>query len=197
MKTFRLSTDKERIAGIAFSAVAVVCFAVLLYVLRKDLSILILCAMGVVILTAVLGAYVYVVARASCTPDPQNKLLHVKGLRDYTLDLRNAATLETIAIKNGHVIGRALIFTDAQGAVVGSVPTMFTSRQGVLAEPMAIELAKELGLSFKANLNPWDYDEKARIEHDKQVALEEKEASKARRAAKIKARREKLYGKKK
>lgn len=197
MKTFQLSSSKERTSGIAFSAAAVVCFAVLLYALRKDPVILIMTILGVVILAAVLGIYVRTVIRASCTPDPQEKKLHVKGLRDYTLDLSNAATLETITVKNGHVIGRALIFTDAEGAVVGSVPTMFTSRQGVLAEPMAMELAKELGIAFKANLNPWDYDENARIEHDKQVAQEEKEAAKKRREAKIRARREKLYGKKK
>lgn len=197
MKTFRLSTDKERIAGIAFSAVAVACFLFLLFVLRKDPAILVLTAIGIVILSLVLGVYVYTVSRASCTADPQEKKLHVKALRDYTLDLSEAATLETIGIKNGHTNTRALIFTNAEGAVVGSVPTMFTSRQGVMAEPMAMELAKALGIGFKANLNPWDYDEQARIEHDKQVAIEEKEAAKKRREAKIIARRKKLYGKKK
>lgn len=197
MKSFRLSSDKERIAGLVFCPAAIVCFLLLLFALRREPAILVLAAIGVVMLSIVLGMYVYTVARAVCIPDAQAKKLHVKGLRDYTLDLSEAATLETVGIKNGHVIGRALIFRDAEGKVVGSVPTLFTSRQGVLAEPMAMELAEALNLSFIANLNPWDYDEEARIEHEKQVAIEEKEAAKKRREAKIIARRNKLYGKKK
>lgn len=197
MKTFRLSTDKERIAGIAFSAVATACLLFLLFVLRKDPAILVLTAIGVLIIGLVLGIYVYTVSRASCTADPQAKKLYVKGLRDYALDLNEATTVETIGIKNGHTNTRALIFSNQEGTIVGSMPTMFTSQQGVMAEPMAMELAKALGIEFKANLNPWDYDEKARIEHDKQVTIEEKAAAKKRREAKIIARREKLYGKKK
>ena len=197
MKTFRLSSDKERISSLVFCFAAVVVFLLLLFALRREPAILILAAIGVVILSAVLGIYAYIVVRAVCIPDAQAKKLHVKGLRDYTLDLSEAATLETVGIKNAHTMTRALIFRDAEGKVVGSVPTLFTSRQGVLAEPMAIELAQALNLSFIANLNPWDYDENARIEHEKQVAIEEKEAAKKRREAKIIARRNKLYGKKK
>ena len=197
MKTFRLSSKRERVLGIVFSLISIVCFIMLLVALRRDPAILVLTAMGVLLVGSVLGVYVYTVARAACTADPEGKKLHVAGLRDYTLDLSNATTLETIGVKNGHVIGRALIFTDADGGLVGSVPTMFTSRQGVMAEPMAMELAKALGLSFKANLNPWDYDDEARIAHDKQVAQENKIAAKARREAKIKYRMQKMYGKKK
>jgi hypothetical protein len=197
MKSFRLSSDKERVASLVFCPVAAFFLVLLLFALRKDLFLLIFSALSVALLCAVMGIYVRTVLRAVCIPDAQAKKLHVKGLRDYTLDLSEAATLETVGVKNGHVIGRALIFRNAEGNVVGTVPTLFTSRQGVLAEPMAMELAEELGLSFIANLNPWDYDEKARIEHEKQVAIEEKEAAKKRREAKIIARRNKLYGKKK
>lgn len=197
MKSFRLSSARERIGGILFCIAAVACFIALLYTLRHDLTVLILAALGVLILSVTLGTYVYTVSRAVCIADPENKKLHVKALRDYTLDLSNAATLETIGIKNSHVTGRALIFSDDEGRIIGSVPTMFTSRQGVMAEPMAMELAQTLGLSFKANLNPWDYDEEARIAHEKEVAIEQKAAAKARREAKIKLRMQKLQNKQK
>lgn len=181
MKTYRLTTNLERIAGISFSVVITACLVLLLYVLRNDITVLILTTVGSLVLIAALVFYVLSAAKAACIPDRENKKLHVKGVKDYTLDLTNAATLETVAVKNGHSISRILVFTDAEGNVIGTVPTLFTYHQGVQAEPMAIELAKDLGLAFKANVQPWEYDKEKRAEHDKQVELEEKEAAKARK----------------
>ncbi len=199
MKTFPLSSPAERICGIVFSLIMIPCLLVLLYALRFNIAVLIITALCVLLVVPILGVYVVSVVKAGCTPDLQNKKLHVRGIRSWTLDVSEAAQLETIAVKNGQVISRALIFTNAEGGIVGTVPTFFTSKQGLLAEPMAKELAKEMGLAFKANVPLWEYNEEARKEHEKEVALQEKEEAKQRRKAraaryqaKIAARREKL-----
>lgn len=181
MKTYRLTTDIERIAGITFSVIMTACLILLLYVLRNDITILIMIAVGALLLIAALVYYVISAAKAACIPDPEHKMLHVKGIRNYTLDLSNTATLETVAVKNGQTTSRILLFRDAEGNVTGTVPTLFTYRQGVQAEPMAIQIAQDLGLEFIANVQPWEYDKEKAAEHDKQVALEEKEAAKQRR----------------
>ena len=52
-----------------------------------------------------------------------------------------------------------------------------------------IELAKEMGLEFQANVEPWHYDEEKRKEHEKEVALQEKEDAKQRKLARAKKMR--------
>ena len=47
MKEFPLSTSKERLAGIAFSVAMILCFGVLLFVLRHNTLLLVLVALGV------------------------------------------------------------------------------------------------------------------------------------------------------
>ena len=94
MKTYRLTTDIERIAGIAFSVIMTACLILLLYVLRNDITILIMIAVGALLLIAALVYYVISAAKAACIPDPEHKMLHVKGIRNYTLDLSNTATLD-------------------------------------------------------------------------------------------------------
>ena len=181
MKTYRLTTDIERIAGIAFSVVITAAMVLLLYALRNDTTVLIMTAVFALLLIAALAYYVISAAKAACVPDPANRQLHVKGVRNYTLDLSSTATLETVAVKNGHTTSRIMVFRDAEGNVTGTVPTLFTYRQGVQAEPMAIQIAQDLGLDFIANVQPWEYDKEKAAEHDKQVALEEKEAEKQRK----------------
>lgn len=195
MQEFRLSTARERIVGLVFSVLAIVCMGVLLYALRSDLVILFMTAVGVVLITAFLLIYMIGVTKAACIPDRENKKLIVKGVRDRKLDLSTAVLLETIPVKSGHSTSRALYFSDAEGKIVATVPTYFTSKQGSLADPMARELAAALGLEFRANVPEWYYDKQKRIEHDKEEAQREKEEAKARREKKIKARREKLLKK--
>lgn len=184
MKKYQLSTPAERRAGILFAVIMTVVMAALLFALRGDLVILLLTAVGVVPVVIILGIYVMNVAKAACYPDKENQILRVTGFQERTIDLSRAACLETITVKSGHVESRSLAFTDAEGGIVAIVPTYFTSKRGVLAEPMAMELAKELNLEFHANVPAWEYDEKAREEHEKEVAQQEKEDAKKRREAK-------------
>lgn len=195
MKEFRLSTAKERFFGLFFSVLSIACMGILLYALRGDLLILCMTAAGVLLVTAGLVIYMIGVVQARCIPDPEHKKLCVKGIRERTLDLSTAVLLETIPVKSGHSTSRTLYFSDAEGKVVAAVPTYFTSKQGILADPMAKELAEVLGLEFRANVPEWYYDKQKRIEHDKEEAQREKEEAKARREAKIKVRREKLLKK--
>ena len=54
MKEFPLSTPNERTASISFSAAMIVCFGILLYALRGNLTMLILCGLCVLLVTALL-----------------------------------------------------------------------------------------------------------------------------------------------
>ena len=152
MKKYQLSTAAERTAGILFSVIMIAVLVVLLFALKDDLTVLLLTASGVVLVAGILVLYVLNVAKAACVTDPETKTLRVLGFQERTIDLTKVACLETITVKSGHVEGRSLAFTDAEGAVIAIVPTYFTSKRGVLAEPMAKEMAQDLGLEFHANV---------------------------------------------
>ena len=66
-------------------------------------------------------------------------------------------------------------FKEAQEAYV------FTFRGGMYAEPMAKEMAKELGIAFQENIPVWEYDKEAFKVHQKDEALREKLEAKKRR----------------
>lgn len=188
MKTYYLSSPSERKAGIAFSAVMVLCFGVLLYALRGDLLMLLVTAAAALLLTALLGFYVMSVLKGVCVVDPQAKTLEDRGFAGRTLDLSQAVMVQTLPRRSGHAMVRVLVFSDEQEQVIGVVPTLFTYKQGVLAEPLARSIAEDLGIQFKENVPVWEYDKEKFKEHQQQVALEEK----ADRQAKRKARMDKL-----
>lgn len=188
MKQFYLSTPGERAVGITFSIIISAVMIALLVALRNNITILLMTAVGVILTIGILLLYVLNVTKAACTPDPENKRLLVSGFRQRDIDLSSAVCLETIPVKSGQVEGRSLAFTDAEGRVVAIVPTYFTSKRGMLAEPMAKELAEALNMEFRANVPLWEYDEEARKAHDIEVAKQEKEDAKARKEA-LKARR--------
>ena len=193
MKTFPLSTPAERTAGIAFSVAISAVMLVLLWALRSQPGLLIATAIGVILIIALLGVYVVSVLKAVCIPHPEEKKLEVRGLTNRVLDLSTATTLETIAVKNGQSEGRMLVFSDAEGNIVGKVRTYFTSQRGLLAEPMSIELAKALGLQHHANVEPWEYDPEKREEEK----IASRERAKARREMRIQKRMQKMgYGQK-
>jgi hypothetical protein len=188
MNKYYLSTTKERTVGIAFSLIMSAVLIYLLFVLRNNLTVLLLSAVCVVLVVGILLLYVLNVSKAACIPVPDQQLLRVTGVRERTIDLSTAVQLETIPVKSGQVESRSLAFTDAEGKVVAIIPTYFTSKRGVESEPMAKELAQALNVHFKANVPAWEYDEEARKIHDEEVARQEKENNKARREARKAAR---------
>lgn len=192
MKKYPLSTPAERTAGIIFSLIMTAVLAVLLYALRSDLTILLLTAAGVVLVVSILALYVLNVTKAACVYDPATNTLKVLGFQERIIDLSKVTCLQTVTVKSGHVESRSLAFTDAEGAVVAVVPTYFTSKRGVLAEPMAKGMAAELGLEFQTNVPAWEYDEEARKAHEIEVALQEKEDAKARKEARKALREAKI-----
>ena len=192
MKKFPLSTASERITGIIFSVIMIAVLGALLFALRNDLTILLLTAAGVVLVVGILLLYILNVTKAACIADPEAKTLLVLGFQERTIDLSNAAYLETITVKSGHIESRSLAFTDAEGSVVAIVPTYFTSKRGILAEPMAKEMAQHLNLEFKANVPAWEYDEEARKVHEIEVAEQEKADAQARKEARKKAKEAKI-----
>lgn len=192
MKKYPLSTAAERAAGIAFSIVMIGVLLLLLYALRSNITILLLTFVGVALVVFVLILYVMNVTKAAVVYDPEKRTLKVHGFRERTIDLNQVACLQTITVKSGHIEGRSLAFTDAEGAMVAVVPTYFTSNRGMRAEPMAREMAADLGIEFQANVPEWEYDEEARKAHDIEVAKQQKEDAKKRREAKVRLRQKKL-----
>ena len=174
MKKFRLSTPAERIAGISFTAVMIICFGVLLYALRGNTGLLIASGLGVLLITVILCIYVVSVLKAACIINAETKIMEVQGLSNYTVDLSNAVLLQTLPRKSAQTTIRVLVFSDADEQIVATVPTMFTHKQGILADPMAKEMAEALGIAFKQNVPEWEYDKEKFKEHQKEEAAREK-----------------------
>jgi hypothetical protein len=148
--------------------------------------------MVAILVAAILVLYMLNVSKAACVHDPATNTLKVLGVRERTIDLNKVACLQTITVKSGHVEGRSLAFTDAEGGMVAIVPTYFTSNRGMQAEPMAKEMAADLGLEFQANVPAWEYDEEARKAHEIEVAQQEKEDAKRRKEGRKALREAKL-----
>lgn len=191
MNCFRLSGPGERAAGVVISAGMVVGMVCLVILLWGDWLACLVCVAAGLLLTAGLGLYVANLLKAACVPLGEGKL-KLQGLPEETLELSGAVCLETVPQKNGPVARRMLVFTDAQGTVVASVPTCFTRNQGAQAEPVARELAAAMGLRFRPSLEPWEYDPKARKEHQAQ----QEEQEKAARREAFRRMKEKLLGRK-
>ena len=191
MKEFPLSTSKERLAGIAFSVAMILCFGVLLFVLRHNTLLLVLVALCAVPLSALLIFYIFSITKSRLFVDKEKMMLEVQGFPSYTKDISSAVLLQTLSRKSGHTITRVLIFSDANETIIATVPTLFTFKRGLQAEPMAKEMAKYLGIEFQENIPAWEYDEEAYKQHQ----IEEAEREKQERKERIARRRQKLINK--
>ena len=188
MKEFRLSTANERNLSAAFTAVMLVVFAVMLYHLRSNTMLLIFCGLGIVLISSLLIIYVLNILKAAAVVDPENKMLHVRGVRNETLDLKDAVLLQTIARKNGQSTIRLLVFSNKDEEIIATVPTMFTFRQGIWADPVAKEIAAALGIDFKQNVPDWELDKEKYKKHMEEEAEREKREAKERRKKKMELR---------
>lgn len=182
MKNYPLSTPAERTVGIIFSVIMIGVLGFLLFVLRNDLAIFLLTAAAVLLVVSILCLYILNVNKAAIVYDPVASTLKVHGFQERSIDLNQVACLQTITVKSGHVESRSLAFTDADGRMVAVVPTYFTSKRGVAAEPMAKAMAADLGIEFQANVPEWEYDEEARKAHEIEVEKQRKEDAKKRKA---------------
>ena len=181
MKEFRLSTPLERIASVSFVAVILAAFGLLLYALRNQIGLMIVCSLGVALVSVLLIVYVINVTKAACIVNLEEKTMTVRGVKEYTVDLSEAVLLQTIARKGGQATIRVLIFSDAEEKIIASIPTMFSFKQGIQAEPMAKEMAAVLGIDFQQNVPEWQYDKEKYKEHLKEEAEREKKEAKERR----------------
>ena len=185
MKEFRLSTPLERIASVSFVAVILAAFGLLLYALRNQIGLMIVCSLGVALISVLLIVYVINVTKAACIVNLEEKTMTVRGVKEYTVDLSEAVLLQTIARKGGQATIRVLIFSDAEEKIIASIPTMFSFKQGIQAEPMAKEMAAVLGIDFQQNVPEWQYDKEKYKEHLKEEAEREKKEAKERRKNRI------------
>ena len=188
IKEFQLSTIKERILSVCFCVVMIAAMGVLVYALRNNTMLLILCGLFGLLLSALMIISVTSMLKAKCIINAETKTLEVKGNPSYTKDLSNAVLLQTMAKKNSQATTRMLVFSDAEENVIATIPTLFTSRQGILAEPMAKEMAQFLGIDFKENVPAWEYDKEAYEQHLK----DEAEREKAKRKERQEMRKKKL-----
>ena len=196
IKEFQLSTKKDRILSVCFCVVMIAAFGALVYALRSNTLLLILCGLFGLLLSVLMVISVVSMLKAKCIVNSDTKTLEVKGNPSYTKDISSATLLQTMAKKNSQATSRMLVFSDAEENVIATIPTLFTSRQGILAEPMAKEMAQFLGIDFQANVPAWEYDKEAYQQHLK----DEAEREKAERKERQEMRRKKLlykYRKKK
>ena len=173
-----LSSPADRIGGTAVALLLSLMMVLLVFLLSKDILTLIIAVCCVILVFAVLLFYVLNLFKAACTSLPDEKKLLVNGFPDCSYDLSDTVSVQTVSYKSGSLATRMIVFYDAANEITASVPTFFFSRQGVMAEPVAKEIAAELGLSFLPSLQPWEYDKALRREHEKEVAKKEKEARK-------------------
>ena len=185
MKEFRLSTPGERLVSIAFSVLVILGLGGLLFLLRSNLGLLIVCGLAAGLLALLFGVYIYNVLRTVCIVDPEKKQLTYKGINGKVFDLTSAVQLQTLPKRNGQTAIRTLVFSDEDDMIVAVIPTMFTYKQGMMAEPMAEEMAKVLGVRFKRNIPEWEFDKELYKQHIKEEAERQKAESKARRKAKM------------
>ena len=185
MKEFRLSTPGERLVSIAFSVLVILGLGGLLFLLRSNLGLLIVCGLAAGLLALLFGVYIYNVLRTVCIVDPEKKQLTYKGINGKVFDLTGAVQLQTLPKRNGQTAIRTLVFSDEDDMIVAVIPTMFTYKQGMMAEPMAEEMAKVLGIRFKRNIPEWEFDKELYKQHIKEEAERQKAESKARRKAKM------------
>ena len=191
MKEFPLSTPRERLAGISFSIALVIVFGVLLYVLRNNTMLLVLVALCALPLTALLIFYIVSITKSTCYVNKESMTLEVKGYPSFSRDISSAVLLQTVARRSSYSMTRTLVFTDAEERIVAAVPTLYTFRRGLQAEPMAKEMAAYLGIEFQANVPAWEYDKEAYEQHLK----DEAEQNKKDRQERIARRRQKLLNK--
>ena len=171
----------ERIASVAVVAIVLVIAGLLLQSLRGQIGLMIFCGVTVALIAVMLITYVINAMKGACVIDTTNKIMEVRGLANYTVDLSTATLLQTVPQKSAQTTIRVLIFSDAEGKIIAQVPTMFSFKQGVQAEPMAKEMAKDLGIDFKQNVPEWEYDKEKYKEHEKEVAEQQRREAEARR----------------
>lgn len=188
MKEYRLSTHLERVASVSFVAAILLAFGLLLYALRSQISLMIVCGLGVLVISAMLVIYVISVLKAACVINTAEKTMEVRGMKNYTVDLSKAVLLQTMAKKGGQATIRTLVFSDADERIIASIPTMFTFKQGIQAEPMAKEMARELGIEFQQNVPEWQYNKEKYKEHLKEEAERERKEAKERRQKRMELR---------
>lgn len=179
MKKHYLSSPADRIAGAAVAAAFSVMMVFLIFLFSKDILSLIIITSCVILVAAVLFFYVLNLYKAACISLPKEKKLLVHGFPDCTYDLSDAVSVQTVSYQSGALATRTIVFYNADNDMIVSVPTFFFSRQGVMAEPVAMKIAAELDLAFIPSLEPWEYDKALWKKHQAEVAEKEKEARKA------------------
>lgn len=196
MKEFQLSKTSDRVAGVLFTAGAIAAFGALTYAVRSDTGLLIFCGFGALLICSLLIVYTVNVFRAVCIANAETRQLEVRGLKNYTLDVSEATLVQTLVKKNGQSVTRMIVFSNEEEKIVGAIPTMFTYRAGIWADPVAKEMAEHLGIAFQQNVPDWEFDRKKYQEHIKEEEQRQRQEAKERRRKKMQLRIQKIKNRK-
>lgn len=196
MKEFRLSNRADCIAGVITAVGVTAAFAVLLYSVRSNIALMIFCALGAVLICGLLFLYARNVFRAVCIADAETKKLQVRGVKDCTVDVSGATLMQTVIRKNGQSSVRVILFSNEEDQIIAVVPTMYTFRGGIWADPVAKELAEHLGIAFQQNVPDWEFDRKKYQEHIKEEEQRQRKEAKERRRKKMQLRIQKIKNRK-
>ena len=192
MKEFRLSKTADRVSGVIAAVGVTAAFAALMYSVRTNIALLIFCGLGAVLICGLLFLYARNVFRAVCIADAETKRLEVRGIKDATVDVSRATLVQTVIRKNGQSNVRVILFSDEEDQIVAVVPTMYTTRGGIWADPVAKEMAEFLGIAFQQNVPDWEFDRKKYQEHVREEEARQREETKERRKKKMQLRIQKI-----
>lgn len=196
MKEFRMSNLADRIAGVIAALGTTAAFVALLYNLRSNIVLMLFCGLGAVLICGLLVLYARNVFRAVCIADAETKKLEVRGIKDYTVDVSKATLMQTTIRKNGQSSVRVILFSDEEDQIIAVVPTMYSFRGGIWADPVAKEMAEHLGIAFQQNVPDWEFDRKKYQEHVKEEDERQRKEAKERRQKKMQMRIQKIKNRK-
>lgn len=174
MKTIRLSSPADRRNAWGFAVLLFALIAVVMLTVRFGVGYFILISLCSLFGVAMTAAYLSAVIKAAVRIDGDSHL-RVYGLVSSTEDFSGAVSVKTVPVEMGPIRSRVIALCNSQGEAVCTMSTMFTSREGVMAEPAAMELAELLDLDFQPTVEKWKYDKDAMREHKAEEKKQRKE----------------------
>lgn len=161
MKIIALSSAKEKSSAFIIVVLTLLCS---LFVLTRpnlepgSMLLLLICCLSALLL---LGLYLMLLAKAAILIVGKEEL-QINGIGSYRENISAAAAVQTAEACLGPVRSRIICLLDKDGNRVCTINTLFTAKDGVMAEPAAKALAEALGLCFLPSVEEWLYDKTAR-----------------------------------
>jgi len=174
MNIIRLSSHTDRKNAWGLAAFLVLLILIVLFSVGRGVGYFILISLCSLVTIGMAAVYICAVMKAAVEIDGYRHL-KIYGLVNTSADCSNAVSVKTAPVSVGPIQTRSILLCDRQGEIVCSVATMFTSHEGAMAEPAAMELAELLKLEFEPTVERWKYDKDAMREHKENEKRQKKE----------------------